>query len=171
MKRLLVAALLLLCAAAAVAQEFEIFDPNDFVDPRERGAVFAPTGMRLLSPGAAFSVVRVYGGIVSNYQWRDTPSGADLSFAHVVWNRYRDNWQLNLKLTTYDVQAGAQLPWYRGTVQFGRYFAQSLREQSLQPLTDPPMQLRPASHRLPAIEHLAVQRVHEVVARGDGPVR
>ena len=55
--------------------------------------------------------------------------------------------------------------------QLGRYFAQPLREQGLQPLTDPSMQHRPASHRLPAIEHLAVQRVHEVVARGDGPVR
>ena len=121
--RRLVVAILLLCAAAAGAQEFEIFDPNDFLDPRERGAVFAPTGMKLLSSGTPFSVVRVYGGIVSNYQWRDTPSGADLSFAHLVWNRYRDNWQFNMKLTTYDVEAGAHLPWYRGTIQFGRYFA------------------------------------------------
>src|SRR5438552_6345622 len=123
MRRLIVAVLLLLCSAAALAQEFEIFDPNDFIDPRERGAVFAPTGMSLVAPGNPFSVVRVYGGIVSNYQWRDTPSGADLSFAHLVWNRYRDNWQFNLKMTTYDVQEGAHLPWYRGTIQFARYFA------------------------------------------------
>ncbi|HKS22349.1 MAG TPA: hypothetical protein VJZ76_06100 [Thermoanaerobaculia bacterium] len=123
MRRVGLAAVLLLCSIASRAQEFEIFDPNDFIDPRERGAVFAPTGWQLLAPGSPFSVVRVYGGQVSNYQWRDTPTGADLTFAHVVWNRYRDNRQFNLKLTTYDVEEGAHLPWYRGTIQFARYFA------------------------------------------------
>ena len=123
MKRLAIAAAIVLCAGASLAQEFEIFDPNDFIDPRERGAVFAPTGMSLLAPGSPFSAVRVYGGRVSNYQWRDTPTGADVSFAHIVWNRYRDNRQFNLKLTTYDVESGTRLPWYRGTIQFARYFA------------------------------------------------
>lgn len=123
MKRLAAAAVLLLCAAAGRAQEFEIFDPNDFIDPRERGAVFAPTGMSILSPGSPFSIVRVYGGRVTNYQWRDTPTSAEVTFAHVVWNRYRDNRQFNLKLTTYDVERGTRLPWYRGTIQVARYFA------------------------------------------------
>jgi hypothetical protein len=122
MNRFAVAAVLLLFAAAALAQEFEIFDPNDFIDPRERGAVFAPNGMSLLTPGSPFSVVRVYGGWVRNYQWRDTPTAPDIGFAHLVWNRYRGNRQLNLKLTTYDVQAGTSLPWYRGTIQLAQYF-------------------------------------------------
>lgn len=122
-RRWVCAIAVLFCAAGAAAQEFEIFDPNDFIDPRERGAVFDSTGFDLLAPGRTFSIARFYGGYVSDYQWRDTPTRAGVGFAHLTLNRYSGTHQYTFKFTGYDPAGGAQLPTYRATAQISRYFA------------------------------------------------
>jgi len=119
--------LFLFAGAAAQAQELDIFDPNDFIDPRERGAVFRPGGLGVTDPGAPFSLVRLYGGRVTDYQYRNASTDADLSFVHATASRYWGDHQLNLKLTSFHADDDAQLPTLRGTVQFGRYFGQYFR--------------------------------------------
>ena len=113
----------LLTAASALAQDFEIFDPSDFIDPRERGAVFDATGSSLTNPGRSFSVARFYGGAVHDYQLRDTPSKANVDFSHVTFNHYRGTQQYTLKFTGYHTDSGIALPQWRGTFQFGKYVA------------------------------------------------
>ena len=119
--------LFLFAGAAAQAQELDVFDPNDFIDPRERGAVFRPGGLGVTDPGAPFSLVRLYGGRVTDYQYRNASTDADLSFVHATASRYWGDHQLNLKLTSFHADDDAQLPTLRGTVQFGRYFGQYFR--------------------------------------------
>jgi hypothetical protein len=127
MNALRVAAAVVFCAAAVHAQELDLFDPNDFIDPRERGAVFKDSGFGTSEPGDAFTLTRAYAGRVSDYQWRNTPTNADLSFAHLTTNFYRGDKQLNLKLTVLEGNTEARVPAYRGTIQFGQYFVTSER--------------------------------------------
>jgi hypothetical protein len=115
---------LLLLATAGVAQEFDIFDPNDFLDPRMRGGAFDGTGFRMKENGDEFIIVRAYGGRVTDYQWRNQATDVDLSFLHVTASRYAGNRQWNLKLTGFNPDEGADdLPRYRATGQLGYYFA------------------------------------------------
>jgi len=127
MRATLLSLLLLLASASAYAQELDIFDPTDFLDPRERGAIFRPGGLGVTSPGAPFSIVRAYSGRVADYQWRNAATDADLSFLHLTATRYWGDHQLNVKLTAFHADDKAQLPPLRGTVQFGRYFGQYFR--------------------------------------------
>lgn len=120
--RVLVAAILTICSLALHAQENDIFDPADFVDPRVRGTVFREGRFGVEEPGQTFSLLRIYGGRVSDYQWRNADTNADLSFIHVTSNLYHGAKQLNLKFTSFRADDDANIPSYRGTVQFGRYF-------------------------------------------------
>jgi hypothetical protein len=131
--RLFGAAVLVLAVLPLAAQEFEIFDPNDFIDPRERGAIFTPDGFHMEKPGDLFSVIRGYVGRITDYQWRETPADTDVTFAHVVYGRYQANHQLNVKLTAFLVDGRAAVPRYRATVQFARYFAIPVKNRSVGP--------------------------------------
>lgn len=119
----------MLCCLGAGAQEIDIFEPNDFVDPRERGAVFRQGGLGLgvSEPGPPFSVVRISGGGVSDYQWRTLSGDADLSFLHVAASHYWSDKQLNLKFTAFRGDDDSSLPSWRGTAQFGQYYGQYFR--------------------------------------------
>jgi hypothetical protein len=122
--RTLVLAFALLAAAAVEAQEFDVFDPNDFLDPRIRGGAFNDQGPGMSKPGDRFDVIRAYSGRVTDFQWRNQPTGVDLAFLHLTGSIYDGNKQLNLKFTAFDPDQGAQqLPRYRSTAQFGYYFA------------------------------------------------
>lgn len=121
--------ILLFVAVAANAQEFDVFDPNDFIDPRERGAVFKAGGFGTTAPGDEFTLLRAYAGRVSDYQWRNTPTNAELSFLHLTSNVYRGDKQLNLKLTVLDGNTEARVPAYRGRIQFGQYFVTASRKK------------------------------------------
>ena len=128
------ALLVITLAAAAHGQEFDIFDANDFLDPREHGAVFrkdSPFG--LSEAGEPFTVMRVFFGRIANdYQWRNVPTGAESNFAHLVTTFYRGDKQLTAKLTSFQGDDDAKLPQYRGTLQFGQYFvtADAIRKES-----------------------------------------
>lgn len=127
MRRLLAAALLLLGASGAGAQEFDIFELNDFVDPRLRGAEYASGGIRTTAPGDPFLVSRLSLGAVRDYYWRTSPTDANLAVAHSATSYYWGGNQLNFKWT--HLRTGdddAFVPKNRGTVQFARYTAHEM---------------------------------------------
>lgn len=121
MRTLLVSAVIL-CAAAAAAQEFDIYDPNDFIDPRVRGVVFDRGRFGILENGTDFTLMRVYAGSIFDYQWRATSTGADVKFLHLATAFYRGDTQFNLKLTGFDPHGTASIPTSRATLQGGKYF-------------------------------------------------
>lgn len=126
--KIVLAVLSLLVCVIATAQEFDIFDANDFIDPRARGAVFTTGRIGTTEPGNPFYLVRLYGGRVSDYQWRSVSTGAEMSFLHAAGSFYRGDRQLNVKLTAFRADEEADLPSFRGTVQLGQYFINPLSE-------------------------------------------
>ncbi|HYR27639.1 MAG TPA: hypothetical protein VEU30_04195 [Thermoanaerobaculia bacterium] len=123
MRRLLFLFASLVFCAAGSAQEIDIFDDNDFIDPRERGGVFSDQPWSMKEPGHPFYLVRLYGGAVSDYQWRTSATDADLAFLHAAGSFYRGDKQLNVKFTTFHADDQARLPSYRATLQLGQYLA------------------------------------------------
>jgi hypothetical protein len=123
MKTCILAAVLTVAAAAALAQEFDIFDPNDFIDPRERGAVFDKTGMFAEKPGRTFLLTRAYSGYVSDYQWHNQPTREDVVFGHITSSFYAGENQFNLKFTGYRSGRDARVPDFRITGQYARYYS------------------------------------------------
>ncbi|HVR37586.1 MAG TPA: hypothetical protein VMU84_00710 [Thermoanaerobaculia bacterium] len=117
-----VAVLVFLVCATASAQEFDIFDANDFIDPRERGAVFTSGRIGTVKPGNPFYIVRLYGGQVRSYQWRGAATHADPAFIHAAASFFRADKQLNVKVTTFKADENANLPSFRTTLQLGQYF-------------------------------------------------
>jgi hypothetical protein len=95
---LLLAAALLLSSAAASAQELAIFDLNDFVDPRQLGAV--PVSPRRFGcPCTTVLVTRVLTGWDHEYINVTRATRTEVAFAHVATSVYRGPWQLNAKLS------------------------------------------------------------------------
>jgi hypothetical protein len=121
------AAAALLCivfSVSALGQELEVFDVSDFIDPRDRGAVFDPTKpFGLLESGQQFLLMRAYTGrVLNDYQWRNAASGAEANFLHLTTNLYRGDKQYNAKLTFFQGGDDAHLTSYRGTLQYAQYF-------------------------------------------------
>lgn len=122
--RLFAPMLAIIAAAAVHAQELDIFEANDFIDPRERGAVFSKDGtFGLVDPGEQFTIMRVFvGRIVNDYQWRNVQTETESNFVHLATSVYRGDKQFTAKLTSFHADDEARLPSYRGTLQFGQYF-------------------------------------------------
>jgi len=118
-------ALVILTAAVAAAQEIDIFDPTDFVDPRARGTVFQKDGLGVEENGMNFALVRVYGGRVFDYQWRNTSTEANPYFVNLTSSFYRGDRQFNLKLTKFSADSATSIPTLRTTFQAGQYFLAS----------------------------------------------
>jgi hypothetical protein len=96
MRRLILATLLL--ASAASAQELAIFDLNDFVDPRELGAV--PTSFqRFGCPCNTLLITRAVTGWDHEYINVTRATRTDVAFGHVATSVYRGPWQVNAKFT------------------------------------------------------------------------
>jgi len=120
--------------AALQAQELDIYDIDDFVDPRIFGAVAAPHG-RINCPCDPFLVSRLMAGGVANYVdvLRVTDSGA--SFVHLATSYYRGPWQANWKVTQLNREGfgsdhpalrsntSAATPQNKNTLQLARYLA------------------------------------------------
>jgi hypothetical protein len=115
------AIVLLLAASASTAQELDVFEISDFMDPRIRGAEFDKAGNRALEPGSDFRIWRAAMGGVMNYDWRTRPSDTDLKFLHVVGSYYSGLYQGNVKLTALQGSASTTMPRYRLTTQLARY--------------------------------------------------
>jgi hypothetical protein len=113
---------LLLAASMAQAQELDIFDINDFVDPRDLGATITPRGW-LACPCQRLLVSRLMAGGVADYVDVLRPTNADLLFAHLATSYYTGRWQLNFKATRFDSSGvGGEVPAWKYGVQAGRYF-------------------------------------------------
>jgi len=113
---------LLLAASMTQAQELDIFDINDFVDPRDLGATITPRG-GLVCPCQRLLVSRLMAGGVSEYVDVLRPTNADVLFAHLATSYYTGRWQLNLKTTRFDSSGvGGEVPTWKHGLQAGRYF-------------------------------------------------
>jgi hypothetical protein len=133
-RRLALAVFVAALCAQLQAQELDIYDLNDFVDPRQLGAVPAPHGRLNCRPCNPFLVSRLIAGGVANYVdvLRVTDSGA--SFLHLATSYYRGPWQANWKITqlnreefgsdpTLRFSSSAATPQDKNTLQLARYFA------------------------------------------------
>jgi hypothetical protein len=132
MKRLALILMLILCGTAH-AQELDIFDINDFVDPRELGAQPGSYGL-LHCPCDSFVVSRFISGGVADFVDALRPAHVDVSFAHLATSFYYGPWQVNWKktqlnradLTPHEYPFFFELrgiaPDNKNTLQVGRYF-------------------------------------------------
>lgn len=121
-------ATLLLAAFALQAQELDIFDANDFVDPRDLGATITPRG-GIACPCNRFLVSRLFTGGATNYVDQLRPTDADVLFAHLATSYYTGRWQFNFKFShledlTNEGSTGTftELPQRKATLQLGRYY-------------------------------------------------
>lgn len=126
MKRL-VLVLLVFCAVPAGAQEFDVFDFNDFLDPRLRGAEYAGNGNTIVQPGDDVQILRITTGIIRNYQWHNRPTEEEARFLHFAHSIYRGRNQWTGKLTALDGDGDSTVPRYRGTLQWGTYRLQKAK--------------------------------------------
>lgn len=130
MKRLLVLALLVV-APLVRAQELDIFDINDFVDPRDLGATITPDG-GLTCPCQRLFVSRLITGAVRHYVDLFQPTYDDIFFADLATSYYTGRWQWNLKTAKLeqttafiDTSHGyviGRMPNRKHALQIGRYF-------------------------------------------------
>lgn len=118
----LAGAMFLFCSVAR-AQELEVFDPIDFLDPRDRGAVFSDRLLGVDQKGDSFLLMRVYAGRVEDYQWRTTATDANLTFVHLTSSFYHGDKQLTMKVTGFHADDESNLPSYRASFQIGQYIA------------------------------------------------
>lgn len=131
MSRASVVAILLAVSwsAIATAQEFDVFDTNDFLDPRIRGLVLVPSAPAdAVSGDSPFLVTKVSMGRVSDYYYRTAPTGADVTVTHVATSYYRGRHQFNMKLTDFSSYGGnptdpVTLPKNSATLQWAVYDA------------------------------------------------
>ncbi|HEX2832889.1 MAG TPA: hypothetical protein VHW00_07730 [Thermoanaerobaculia bacterium] len=128
--------LLIANVIAIAAQELDVFESSDFVDPRLRGVEFGPDGFAPIADGSDFAILRVLGGASSNYQWRTRPSDDAATFVSVAGSYYRGVHQLNVELTELWSHGDASLPRRRATVQFGRYLLTKARDPETNELRD-----------------------------------
>jgi hypothetical protein len=129
-KRIVLVALLLL-ARQSGAQELDIFDINDFVDPRALGANLDEKG-QLACPCRRFLASRLLVGRVEHYADNSNPTRANVIFERIATSYYAGLWQFNLKVSRIrepkEIQDG---PFFLGTLvprgkyglQLGRYWA------------------------------------------------
>jgi hypothetical protein len=108
-------ATLLLLVSAAGAQELDIYDVNDFVDPRALGA-------------HRFVVSRLVAGATRDYVDLLRPTNDDVLFAHLATSVYVRSWQLNIKTTRIATTTSlgndlrGEVPRRRHSLQLGRYY-------------------------------------------------
>lgn len=120
-KRLLIFLFVATMAASAAAQELDVFEITDFMDPRLRGTVFDADGVHAKEQGADFRIIRFDAGGVHNYDWRTEPTDENVHFMHVVGSYYSGLRQVNVKFTTLQTSDRSTLPEFRLEGQVARY--------------------------------------------------
>jgi hypothetical protein len=102
------------------AQELDLFELTDFVDPRLRGAEVSPE-LVVTDKGGDFRFFRAIVGGVANYNSRTRPTGGDVAFVHLAGSIYSGMQQFNYKVTTLKANDDASRPRLRVTGQYARY--------------------------------------------------
>ena len=131
--RTALAVAVLLYAIAACAQELDVFDVNDFVDPRNLGATLTPNGA-LACPCHRALVATMIGGGVHDYVDVLRPTSADVLFAHVAASYYAGLWQVNLKTTGFEKTTAlsdritGEVPNRKYSLQLGHYYTFGRRD-------------------------------------------
>ena len=120
MSRIACAIAVTLLSLAASAQEFDIFDLNDFVEPGLHGARLT-NGGELVERGKTFHILRAVTGGVANYAWRSAPTSSSVAFLHLADSVYRGAYQTNVKFTMLQGETQRFLPRYRMEAELGRY--------------------------------------------------
>lgn len=114
-----------LLTTSAYATEDDIFDVDNFLDPRSLGAemqVGAPT-----KAGAKFDLFSASAGHVGKYQDRSTFTGDDRQFVNVDYSRHWSDWQLSGGATLMNHRADATAR--RAKLSLGKYsLNRSMRE-------------------------------------------
>ncbi|MFP5245276.1 MAG: hypothetical protein ACLGH0_01185 [Thermoanaerobaculia bacterium] len=136
--RAVIIVLLLALGCPAFAQEFTIFDINDFVDPRELGAVTNERGS-FACPCVSFLTSRAIVGWDRDFINVMQPTATDIGFAHVATSYYRGPIQINSKVTVMrDVHRSESATVSRFAVpreaialQFGHYRATELDDETI----------------------------------------
>lgn len=96
--RVVLTALLVLCAFHASAQELAIFDISDFVDPREIGAVVSEQGT-FQCPCSRLLITRLISGWDGKFVNVTRPTPFDVAFAHLASSYYHGASQYNAKMS------------------------------------------------------------------------
>ncbi|HKP74521.1 MAG TPA: hypothetical protein VJT67_03215 [Longimicrobiaceae bacterium] len=120
MRRLALAICTLLACASttrAAAQELNVLDLDDFVDPVTMESLIHQMGAR------RFFVAHGYVGGVSDYQSRAYSARERLAFARAAATVYSRRLQVNVKLTEFVALQNGQSNPFEFTAQVGRYFA------------------------------------------------
>jgi hypothetical protein len=108
----------LIMSYGAGAQEMDSFDLDNFIDPRDLGALMTTHGKTV--PGTEFELMTTSAGWVANYQDRDTFTRQDREFASIAYSRYWSDWQADATLTVLDHQLGATT--WRVRTDVGKYY-------------------------------------------------
>jgi hypothetical protein len=115
---ILITSITVTCAA----QELDLFELTDFVDPRLRGV--ETDELKVKSLGSGYQFIRAVSGYIANYTSRTDPTGSDIGFVHVAGNLYSGVNQYNVKFTAMDSQnspSASSRPRFRLTGQMARY--------------------------------------------------
>jgi len=115
---LLLAVLLSISSTDAIAQELEVFELSDFVDPRLL-VVETESGT---TDQASFFTTRISAGLVDHYQRRNEIADSGAHFARLATGLYFRRNQIGVKLTGLDPWSSEYKDVGDVRLQFGRYF-------------------------------------------------
>lgn len=122
MRRVVLLALFVAVVLPCAAQELDVFELSDFVDPRLRGV--ETEDLKVKTFGADYRFLRAVTGYIANYTTRTDPTGQDVAFVHLAANVYSGVNQYNLKVTALEPsnsQSASSRPLFRVTGQMARY--------------------------------------------------
>lgn len=109
------AALTLLAAIPLCAQELDVLELDDFLNPRELLSKDAPRG------SYQFLASRVYVGAAERENFRGEFYKSRVHFGRLATAYYAGRWQLSAKLTDYDTRTHRDPPYFRSRAQVARY--------------------------------------------------
>lgn len=118
-ERLAVITFLAFLCVPCLAQELDIFELTDFVDPRLRGC--ETEDLKVTNFGTNYQFVRAIFGGVTNYTTRTQVTNSDMGFVHLAGSFYAGMNQINLRVTTIQERNAGTRPLIRVTGQFARY--------------------------------------------------
>ncbi|MFN8571381.1 MAG: hypothetical protein U0132_04940 [Gemmatimonadaceae bacterium] len=101
------------------AQELDMLELDDFVNPRELQLKDAPGG------SYRFLASRVYVGAAERENFRGDFYKSRVHFGRLATAYYAGRWQLTAKLTDYDTRTHRDPPYFRSRAQVARYLGGS----------------------------------------------
>lgn len=105
----------LLVAAPVGAQELDVLELDDYLDPRELQSPTAKGG------GYRFLASRVYVGAIERSNFRGDFFKSRVHFGRLATTYYAGRWQFSAKLTDYDTRTHREPPYFRSRAQVARY--------------------------------------------------